>query len=1145
MSVLASRVPGFHLNPVQSPFAPSHEEAIGRLAGYVGRDCIDRMLESGTLVLIRGFENYPGQVIRAVLRCSPRPSCVFVKDEGAVYVDETCAGRSTFAVEFLLCAGFIAHGLEPIPAALIANNTRYIIEHCIRGKEPKPPFRGFLRYLLRHHAVRLECSGVCAIEEYLIREPKRQLSQYSARIVKKLRSLHGGEPLDVKDLFPLALILTERTSRLTKAGLRQSGLDIFEQEALAAWQAPLGACVSLSTEPLPPPAWFFMPKKFRENDLEAEMPYPAPFDSPDFIKDDWSLDANAIPIYNRNAVMPVSSLDLRPFAYITARSSLRKGQPRTVTLLQTSLEDPLVAEFTPLNCLPSVCPAHKSLVTILSAEVCPTLDWAHLTLSVPSLVKKPIRALCTSWTVQADRLRMQTEYRANLSFWAHAIQKAAPQDRFSPELVPASDWPCTLTRCTVRISDIDRAPSAAGVELVKIRCKAGSNFTRGLLVIAPKVLLESADLHSGEFAELTGIFLVGDLMNHQEALAQTCFKHEVASFEPLPKTAQNRMIRKLAHSGHTEALIWLSRNLEARRPKVVIQAFLRHAANRGNMRAAVALCVMHLRDNLLRRMDEPGWGVVRDYAKYISESDPNPLTDLAYLSPEVKRLLPADYQQHLFEMNTFQKGDQQSCYDYAMKLLEAKSSRSSQSEIVYNQTLAAYLLQNSVARGFLIAGYELAKCYALGIGFAASIPAATAVLIHCCEQQFAPAKYWYAGFAQAGADFFTKPRSWRKKKVLEGVDAGDPTAILRTALFYLFDQQNGEPEQDANLIAYGLLRHLKQTVCDVEACRLLDGLSMRMSDEELEQVQHFDVWKALGIAEPDLKFPIAKFSSELNGPVIMHPPFLRELDPNIDKELSPKMLSQVMFLAENSTPFTFGFAQTHEVERDPGLRLTSLREQSDQQQSVRGSLLISSGRQTAGGPWALGSIYPFFETGIDCVATVQTAFISDKHSSAVLVAGYRTPNDNCEAFSFFEPLWPLMSQTYRIGETYRFKLYGLCDSAHLLIEEGPEFMDPDHPVGPFCEVLGCDIDNAQVRFASEILAITHHVCQIAGVDYAMLLVHPVIHQDIDERPMPVFISENLLSKSRDLKVGVKTIIEAELHGWAIDLAFAPNATTLN
>ena len=135
MSTLASHVPGFYLDPVRSPFDLSQEGVLNRLASYVGRECIDRMVSAGTLVLIRGFENYPRKVIRAVMRCSPHPSCVFVKDEGVIYVDEACAGRSTFSVEFILCASFIAQGLTAIPANIIADNTRYIIANYFKAMQ--------------------------------------------------------------------------------------------------------------------------------------------------------------------------------------------------------------------------------------------------------------------------------------------------------------------------------------------------------------------------------------------------------------------------------------------------------------------------------------------------------------------------------------------------------------------------------------------------------------------------------------------------------------------------------------------------------------------------------------------------------------------------------------------------------------------------------------------------------------------------------------------------------------------------------------------------------------------------------------------------------------------------------------------------
>jgi len=1145
MSALISRVPGFYLNPVRSPFDLSQEEVLQRLAGYVGRECIDRMVNAGTLALIRGFENFPRPVIRAVMRCSPRPSCVFVKDEGVIYVDESCAGRSTFSVEFILCASFIAQGHTAIAANIIADSTRYIIEHCKLKPEPKAPFRGFLRYLLRRHAVRLEYSGICAIEEYLIREPKRQLSQYSTRLIKKLQAPQANESIKVQDLFPLGLVLTEKTSRLTRADLMQSGLDLFDRKSLEAWRSPLSACVSLSREPLPPPAWFFLRKKFHEADLETEVSYPVPVDSADFSREDWSLEASAMKIYDKDGLVPVSSLDLRPFARIAVRSSQPKGKSHTVSLLQTSLEDPMVEEFTPLNRFPRVCHPHKTLVEIESAEVCPTLDWAYLTLRIPSFGKRPIRALCTSWVMQAEMLKMRTRYSATLTFWAHSLQKADSNARFVLQQVQAPDWPCTTTRCTVRIGGIAKAPSAAGTELVQIQCKTASKFTRNLIVVAPKSLLDGTELQSGDLADLAGIFLAGDLMNADAARAESALEQYRAAIRNLPIHLQNRRIRALAHAGIPDALLWLARNLLERKSPMQIQALLRRAANMGNVRAALALCALYLKENASRKMQEPGWGVVRDLAKYIDEYEMTPLTELAYATAPVYRLLPPDYQQHLLELTALKLCSPKSGYDYAMKLLEAKPSRSSQSALIYSQTLAAYLLQHAVARGFLAAGYEFAKCCALGVGTPASVETATAVLMHCCEQQFAPAKYWYAAFSQAGIDFFTKPRGWRKKKVMEGIDEGAPSAIFRTALFYLFDKPDKEPDQDSHLIAYSLLRHLKETVCDAEASHLLRELAEHMSEEELQQAPHFDVWKTLCIPEPDFKFPISKFSSDLHGPILMHAPFVRELDPDMGEELSPKMLTQVMFLAENASPFVFGYAQEHKVETDPRLRLTCFHEARAKEAVVNGSLLITSGRYTNADLWDLGGIYPFFETGIEWVGTIQASFISDEHASAVLVAGYRTLNDDCDAISFFDPLWPLMSQTYRIGDTYRFKLYGLCDSVMVLNAEDLKFMEDHRPIGSVCEVLGVSLQNARMHLASEILGIKRHVCQIAGVEYAMLLIHPIVQQDIEDRPMPVFISEHMLALTKGLKAGATVAIEAEIHGWAIDLAFAPEATTLN
>ena len=1137
MSILISHVPGFNLNPPQTPFDPSRERVLDLLATYIGRSAIDRMIEAGTLVLIRGYENFPRLVIRAVLAAFPRPCCVFVQQQGVIYVDETCANRPGFATEFILCASFIAQGKDPVLSSILGLSSLDLYQHHMLGTKLRSPAGGYLRFLLAHKTISLKYSGMCIIEELLIGIPKLKLSLYPEKLIRTLSQLKLGQSIKVKDLFALALIHAQKASECTPDQLKEKGLDIYNRKHLRKHPASLSAAVKLCSEPLPPLFWF-LPKNACSKALSGAFSYPIMALHP-YCEDDWTAEQEFRLPEAGSSQMPVASANLRPFAKIKVRyCGTVSLSGYSAALLQTSAEDSLANEKTPLNTFPAVfCESQKFPVSIVSAEVSPTFDWAYLNLRIKDLGSQPIRALCTSWALQADRLRLSRKYHATIAFWAHTITPGADKDSGSIEQVQAEDWPASVTRIKALFCKMQSLPD---LPLVILVCKVASER---ISVIASSTLYKDSHIKSGQYVTITGMFLAGNFTNRKQAWADRMFKHISLELDNLPYGRRNRELRRMAHDGDTNALVRLT--LSACRHKSVEDrlAMLENAASRGNRKAATALCMLSLKNSV----EHPGERTSRDtaqrLARFIDETDFPAVAELAYVSGNMLEQMPEDYRESLFETAALKLGNAKATYHYAMKLLEGAAPQSPPGARAYSQALAVYLLANSLARGLDPAVYDLAKCLALGIGVQADPERAAEILRHCRDRNFIPATYWYAGFIRAGTDFFTQSGSWRRELFMKGIEEGDPEVILMTALFYLFDMD--KPKQDTNLIAYALLKRTRDTLCDQESAFILSQLSMRMTAEERKLAPLFDVWKALGISEPNVKLPLENRTARLEGQSLMHGSFVQELDSDSKEAISERFMSQIRFLTENSSPFAYGYSQVHPVEQDTRLRLTKFDGDESSRRKLKAELLIASSKYASPAQWSLGCLYPFFETGIECIAVVRMAFANDELAGAVLVAGYRTFDDDYQSVSFFDPLWPLMSKAYLVGETYRFKLYALCESLHIVDPSIPGIKANESPLGAGCEQLVFDFEHGRARFTSEILGIRHHVCQIAGIDFAMLKVHPVVRQNTGAAFMPVFISEKLFAACPGLKTHATAALTVEMHGWAEDLAVAPNTTTLN
>ena len=114
MTVLLSHIPGFHANPPRKPTEPDEDMTVKLLGRHVGEDAVRRMLESGTLVLMRGYENFPAGIRASAAISWPRPACVFDKGTGRIFADTACLNALALEMDFLVCAGTLALGNLPI-----------------------------------------------------------------------------------------------------------------------------------------------------------------------------------------------------------------------------------------------------------------------------------------------------------------------------------------------------------------------------------------------------------------------------------------------------------------------------------------------------------------------------------------------------------------------------------------------------------------------------------------------------------------------------------------------------------------------------------------------------------------------------------------------------------------------------------------------------------------------------------------------------------------------------------------------------------------------------------------------------------------------------------------------------------------------
>ena len=1122
MTVLLSHIPGFHANPPRKPTEPDEDMTVKLLGRHVGEDAVRRMLESGTLVLMRGYENFPAGIRASAAISWPRPACVFDKGTGRIFADTACLNALALEMDFLVCAGTLALGNLPIVRKILEKAAEMIGQDpsALKPKEQAIVQRAILRYGLNSRVWKPELRGAAFLAE-IANDMTELFTKRSFESARKIIQTGKGR-FTLSNFAGLLYILTKFASEQDAKSLAASGVELYDSDELASRELPLDAVCTLRRDATPTGEDFFGRSLSARQALElATGGYMFPNEPLQLLMEDWSP---SYPVHlspETGPANPLSSLSIRPFAQFSLQCLTPPGKAPTAQLLAVAAIDPLEGECTDLAALPAVQCARKTAVRITGADVSENLAFATLSIIAPDLEAGPIPAIATTWPMQADRLKTNRLYEADLAFWASGAVKSAERSCWLEE---ESDYSPVRPRVRMRgeVLSVEREETLAGMELVRLEVSLAPEEGRKIDAVLAKAVFEGSGAARGDFVELTGFFLAGNftsLEKKRELKAEPARK-DLLSMAPV---RLRRLIKKFGVNPLSARYLLMCQDVFLESGFFEDYQSLIDLAMRAGSRPLgqyASICGL-LATAKHQRSDETFFRTAQLAAHMMSGTRSEAFAEFLTDSDDMSRLFGFDIQSAL-RAAVPMKRENLGCYQVdaltEMVFLKFRDPDHTLVELLFTNVML-----HAVNAGLWKLGLELAKRYALGIGAEKSEERAARILSFISDKGDRMTSFAPRAFQRLGEKLFTLEPDEVLAECKAGIAEGNYGSILLTGLWYAAYAKG----DDDLRTAYGLLKSVEKRLGDKTIMRIGESIRLELGAKtpaKRRALDAFDPWRAIGVEKPDLVCSLYRTLHVDEAVREMHSDLYSALDPEYAGQMTERIMRQFEFVSQGEAPAFESMCEKAGI-TDTALRLTEV--QGSSEEGLGGRLLMAYLPTEEG--WLMREAYPFFERGVRVPVRLMSGIASTDAVSVVLLASYVIPSTGESVLlSIFDALWPLYATYYNLGDEREFTIYGIGRE----LERLPEGTLRDINLttrGEIRRLGGSKMEQALHTIVSPVLGIRRRVAEIAGVAYAELDVMPFF--EMKPETMPVYLPDALVPG--DLKIGDEVKIGMQLNGYTL------------
>jgi TPR repeat protein len=1127
MSIFLSRTPGYFCNPPKLPGEPAEADAVRLLSRHLKNGDVESMLERGTLRLVRGVESFPRSVRRGAMLAWPRPACVFVPEEGRIYADVACPVPDSLEPEFLICLGVLAQAQVPFVKTLLAKAAR-ILDETKAGE--KPTSRGALaliRYAFNGHVWKTQLKGVALLLQLMQEIDELVDKKYSQKVLALLRL---GEKLTLSGRRIVALlpILAQSAAVKSPEELSEKGMGLYEEKMLEAAELPLGAICTVAHDPVPSARELFGDGADEGKcfSLCTER-YPYPEQSERLLWEDWvPVIGNALAGHEAPE-SPLASLSIRPFARFDLMTNSDERRGPSIGLAATAAEDPLENERTSLHVLPSVRNLKKTAVEVLEAAVGESLDWAVLTLKAPDLHAGLIRAYCTSWVRQSQKLRTHRLYQAHLAFWACSAERVDENRHWMTKAPDFTDAHPKM-RLRGRVLIIEKSGELCGREYCRVRLSQEKRRGGVFEAIVARDMLTEAGIRHDSVAELTGYFVAGEFTGVEAERSVSRLLSRKMVLKELPK--QMRMLVKKLQ-------------IDLYDPKSVF-SFLEPLVENKLAEGALGLlsAAMMIGDSRMANYCFAFQSFVRAkidgskeayassaacFAAALREGFDQVLVQPMVLSRDLFERYPADIRAYFVTALPLQYGDPSLIARNVARRGQGLDKLSAGDRVIAER-LNTNMLLNSLNGGQWTSAWELARHYALGIGAEKDLERAKAVLDAAAEHGNIDSIFGVRALSRMGEKLFTLEPAKVLSECVHGIGEGNPASIFLSALFFL---KYWDTSPDSYLrMAYALLKSLDGRIEPRLVARLQQKIREELeicTEEEERELESYDPWREIGVPKPDPRYPLYKAAGSSETVQDLNRVFLQALDSSYQGEMTARIRSQLEFFEPAATPAPGGILKGGFAPSESPLKQTELAGTAPED-GIASRLTFVYERSDSDQPWRLAEAYPVFAGGIELVFGLQGGIGSGDGSSMVLVCSYEGPRTEPVTLFVHDTHWPSLCGAYALGDRLRFAVYGMGQKIERLPEGSLRARDI-FDTGRIRRLVEARPPQALFVTDSRVAGIRRCVSEVAGVDYSLLEILPFF--DTGTRTFPVMIPDRMLPeglKERDL-----VRVSLQLTGYAL------------
>ncbi len=1095
MSCTLSNIPGYELANSSLSYKKNYEKLKQKLAKLLGEKEASRFLKDPHVALYASREAFPDAIRELSYTAFLPPYSIYSYEDATLYIALDGVEKKGFLARLIAEAGFFAHlektsikiQTKKVSSWIYDDFSKSNVAATIREHFDSPFLRSQGRDHLFYRFLQ-HIDGLYQSEFSKTDNSKRPLNRLVDMAIENMR-----HPLGEPKAPP---------SHKIKITRHQSAMPLNAVVRIAPYELPTvrvlfaGAHASrIQGFPfydkltlMPPSRIPGLPSAFAQN-VDDSVTF-SPYDGYHFL----------------------SNLSLRPLARLNPRM-IQDPKRSRLNIIRNCITDFPYKEIDFAAIVPYLSRPIGKTGEITRVEVSKRSDWAVIELTLEGHTGK-IRALHSLWAMQATRLKTNTQYDIELSFWAQSVRATEEKEKRTR---PSSDTSFPFVTLKAKYQKVEKTYSVAGIDFVTMKC---STKLGPLLITIPKRYLPQEPFNRGDKLSFDGFFIVGEFIEdlHDLTLHAMLFRTE----NPLAAKRYfcTLPLRTAGTPEFFRAITMKPRSAYFRRLR---RGLLERAANLNLAPALLLAATSTLFGPEL--FEESGIKATHRIAKAAVQSYLPALRFLA-LTKAGDDFVPEDIKIELLRIlaSEFDDPKAQLAYYKANQTFPLR-----QGESIEGIAETAWLVQ-SAAHGVAEANFLLAKAHALGLGITQSLEIAQIVLEGALHNGIDPASYWLAGFSRFHENFFTMPEHEKEASFKSFAATGIPYALVLLGLYY---QYGDSDNPKARLLAYSLFRETEKTLHDYEAKRLREKLEKHLSFEERSQLQLFELWKELGINKPADSVSIKKIATPLlPAPLLFHVAFLQALDSSYKEEPTEKIRQLISFIVDNSQPVHLKSEKEGEGKPKSSNVLYGYGLPEGPLNFDRSMLLYAKGdpEDYRSAPWNMPSVYPIFHGGSPVTLYLTGASEESSYDCGVLeVTPFSEAAGPARKFRAFDPLWPALKRSYRTNVCYRGTLYGLVQSVKFgkspyeampidVIEHIQKIRSQHAEIENIVGVTAEDAEQALYRIDSTIRSVERDYTEVFSVSFARITVDAFIGRNFGSALFTLFIPETLLSK-KVLRVG--------------------------